>query len=68
MTFRQYKSIPFDYVFRLKHSLEEIVTLSHMDRQPIKIVLPFLYQEDFDTHHKEMWTYENPTKSRNFIF
>lgn len=38
-----------------------------MDRQPIKIVLPFLYQEDFDAHKKEMWTYENPTISRNLI-
>lgn len=68
MTFHQYKSIPFDFGFRLKYSPEEIFTISYIDRQPIKIILPFLYQENFDTHHKEMWTYENPTKSRNSIF
>lgn len=34
MTFHQYKSIPFDYGFRLKYSLGEIITISHMDRQP----------------------------------
>lgn len=67
MTFHQYKSISFDYGFLLKYSLEEIITISHMDRQPIIIVLPFLHQEDFNTHHNEMWTYENPTKSQNFI-
>lgn len=31
MTFHKYKSIPFDYGFRLKYSLEEICTIVHVD-------------------------------------
>lgn len=65
MTFHLYKSIPFAYGFRLNYSLEEIWTIVGLT---IKVFLPFLYQEDFDTYHKEMWTYKNPPKSRHFIF